>query len=136
MGDGAFQHCRPQAFAVGKLADHHGLFQVGRNRHHGAGFGEAAQDAHPLAGQGLFVADFGLLLRAGQARVDRHGRIILSGWIIGMTGNETRDCRQRLVHQRVLTPVLEPTHLPQDGRGMQSFAPRQLPQRCAFFCMV
>ena len=45
-----------------------------------AGFGQTAQHAHPLALKRLFVADFGLG-GAAEARVDRHGLIILSGWI-------------------------------------------------------
>jgi hypothetical protein len=69
----------------------------------------------------------GWFARGMKTRVDRHGLVILSGWIVGVAERVTREDRKRLVHQRVLATVLEPPHLPQDGRGMKPFAPRQLP---------
>ncbi|RYI33026.1 MAG: hypothetical protein EON48_03585, partial [Acetobacteraceae bacterium] len=65
MGHRAFQHSRPQAFAVRQFTDHHCLLQVGRDGHHRAGFRQAAQHAHSLALKRLFVADFG---RVGAVR--------------------------------------------------------------------
>jgi hypothetical protein len=84
----------------------------------------------------LFVADLGCVGGAAKARMGRHGLVILSGWGFGLAQGETGHRRKRLVHQRVVAPVLEPAHLAQDGRGMQTLAPRQRPERCAFLGMV
>jgi hypothetical protein len=68
--------------------------------------------------------------------VDRHGGIILSGWDIGLAEKAAGNGRKGFVHQRVFAAVLEPPHLSENGRGMQAFAPRKFPERCAFFGMI
>jgi hypothetical protein len=72
--------------------------------------------------------------------MDGHGRVFLSGWVIGgllvMTGGMTGDGRQRFIHQRVFATAFKPAHLTQDGRGMQPLTSCQSPERRAVLDVV